>query len=849
MSELTVEISFPEESCALVISNNTISKISNELSRLLDRVPADRDSVLNAISTQEDGTLPVLLDNQIWLSSSVSAGTSRLVLLKNPSKLELEEWLEIIQGGKPGIMTNGSGKIFAMTESANQLFAGNKTSSLEDILDSVSMTAFLSASSKCLSGKQTRDFSVLTKKEQKNRKSLVISLRKLDVNGELLIAAFSSPSMAMSTFERDDSKFMSILFSVIPIPAIKIDEKGIIVAINTHATHFVSQSYVPDPLGTHFIDWVVDSDRERIASLCANRLNALISPLQFRAGISLSENVIQHFEMTCLLMRDRENLLVFLLPVNEIEGSNPITNQVISELSDILRDKGEERGTARDILEFLRTGTGARGAMYVSKSRRITVGEAALPASETQPKAQNTSFWTDDQFGRNLTIPVKQKADRAYVKITGVFSRGSAPLGKLILNLAPVLAEYLQSSQYVQGMMKLLNAIQFFMTLLQERERNVQSVLKEIGSIVGADYLVIHTISSKEPILNYLESVGTTSKPGILQIEIPSITSWAYTHSEICYVPDTAVDQRFSPIFLSSRSELGIPLVCDGKTMGTLTIGCTRRDAFGYPLGGFLQTIGSALSLWLFKDSRMIKDETIIKLKDKSGEIIQGMDDLLMSLSYRMRAPVTTLRGHTDLLLSEKLGRLSNEQKYSLNSMNTALIDLVEYAERLLNFMKIELSEENLDTSWANPSDVVTSLLPALSEKGKSQNVTVSAELPAEPFTASFDRSRLEQIIGNLVNNAIQYNRPDGSVRIEVRLDGTNYWILEVYNTGEGVASVDLPNLFDRFFTGSEPARKTAGLGIGLTIVKSFALQMGGTVSVRSKPGYGTWFTVRLPVS
>ena len=849
MSELTVSFSVPEESCALLISNNTISKISRELSHLLNRIPADRDTVLNAISSQEDGTLPVLLDNQIWLSTSVSAGSNRLILLKSPSKLELEEWLEVIQGGKPGIMTNSSGKIFAMTESANQLFAGNKISSLEDILDSVSMTAFLSASSKCLSGKQVRDFSVLTKKEQKNRKSQVVSLRKLDVTNELLVAAFSSPSMAMSTFERDDSKFMSILFSVIPIPAIKVDEKGIIVAINSHATHLAANSNKLDPVGTEFIDWVVDSDRERVASLCENRLSALISPLQFRAGISLSENAVQQFEMTCLLMRDRENLLVFLLPVNKIDGSNPVTNQTISELSDILRDKGKDEGTARDILEFLRIGTGARGAMYVSKSRRITVGEAALPAKETQLKAQKTSFWTNDQLGRNLTIPVKQKADQAYVKITGVFSRGSAPLGKLILNLAPVLAEYLQSNQYVQGMVKLLNAMQFFMTLLQERERNVQSVLKEIGSIVGADYLAIHTISSKEPILNYLESVGTASKPSILQIEIPSIASWAYTHSEICYVPDTAVDQRFSPIFSSSRSELGIPLVCDGKTMGTLTIGCTRRDAFGYPLGGFLQTIGSALSLWLFKDSRMIKDETIINMKDKSSEMIPGLADLLMSLSYRMRAPVTTLRGQTDLLISEKLGKLTEEQKYSLDSMNTALIDLVEYAERLLNFMKIELSEENLDTSWANPSDVVTSLLPALSEKGRSQNVTVSAELPTEPFTASFDRSRLEQIIGNLVNNAIQYNKPDGSVRIEVRLDGTNYWILEVYNTGEGVTSVDLPNLFDRFFTGSKPGKKTAGLGIGLTIVKSFALQMGGTVNVRSKPGYGTWFTVRLPVS
>ncbi|MCD4774676.1 MAG: GAF domain-containing sensor histidine kinase [Candidatus Aegiribacteria sp.] len=841
----------PDKSCALILSNNAISWISQGLSHLLDRIPVDRDAIINALSNMEDGTLPILLENQIWLSSSVSIDNERVILLKSSSKLELEEWLEVIQGGKPSILTNGSGIIYAMTESASKIFTGYEFSSLGDFLDQVSMTAFLSASSKCLSGYQVRDFSVLTRKGQNNRKSQVISLRNSDVMKELLVVSFSSPSMAMSVFEQDDSKFMRTLFSVVPIPAIKLDENGIIIAMNSHAAHFVSSVGGKDPIEMGFLDWIANEDRDRITSLYNNKTDIPVAPFQFRADISLTENITQHFEMTSLFMPDKESLLIFLVPTEKIEGSdgNVLTNQTINELMDILRDPNQDDGSARGIMEFLRVGTGARGAVYVSKSRRITVGEMALPAQEKQPKAKTAVSWTEDKLGHNVTIPVKQKHDKAYLKITGMPSRGSDPLGKLVLGLAPMMAEYIQSNQHIQGVVKLLNAIQVLMILLQGRERDVRTVLGEIGSIVGADYLAIHTISAREPVLNQLESFGITNEHSVLRIEIPSIASWAYTHTEICYVPDTAVDQRFSSVFPSSRSELAIPLVCDGKTTGTLTIGCTRRDAFGYPLGGFLQTIGTAISLWLFKDSKGIRDEADIQSKEKTGEKIHGLDDLLMSLSYRMRAPVTTLRGHTDLLVSEKLGKLTPDQRKSLNSMNIALINLVEYAERMLNFMKIELSDENLDTSWARPSDVVSSLLPVLSEKGRSQNVEVSAELPSEPFTASFDRSRLEQIIGNLVNNAIQFNKPGGSVRIEVRLDGANHWVLEVFNTGEGISSVDLPNLFDRFYTGSNFGRKTTGLGIGLTIVKSFAQQMGGTVSVRSKTGFGTWFTVRLPVS
>lgn len=849
--EITFSFQIPDESCALLLSNNAISRISQKLSRLLDHIPANRDAIINALSTMEDGTIPILLNNQIWLSSSVSTDSERIILLKSPSKLELEEWLEIVQGGKPSILTNGSGKIFAMTESASKLFAGYGLSSLGDFLDQVSMTAFISASSKCLSGYQVRDFSVLTKKGQKNRKSQVISLKNSDVMNELLVVSFSSPSMAMSILEQDDSKFMRTLFSVVPIPAIKLNEKGIIIAMNSQAAHLLSNAGGNDPIETNFLDWITNEDRDRVESLFDNKINTLVAPFQFRADISLTGSITRHFEMTSLLMPDRENLLIFLVLTDKIEGSDGdvLTHQIINELINILREPDQDDGSARSIMEFLRVGTGARGAVYVSKSRRITVGEMALSAQEKQLKAITTVSWTEDKLGHNVAIPIKQKHDQAYLKIMGMPARNPDPLGKLVLSLAPMLAEHIQSNQYIQEIVKLLNAIQVFMTLLQGRERNARTVLGEIGSIVGADYLAIHTVSAREPVLNQMESFGTTTEPATLRIEIPSIASWAYTHTEICYVPDTAVDQRFSPIFPSSRSELAIPLVCDGKTTGTLTIGCTRRDAFGYPLGGFFQTIGAALSLWLLKESRGIKDKAVIQRQEKESENIHELDDLLMSLSYRMRAPVTTLRGHTDLLVSEKLGKLTPDQKKSLDSMNTALINLVEYAERMLNFMKIELSDESLNTSWARPSDVVSSLLPVLSEKGKNQNITVTAELPSDPFTASFDRSRLEQIIGNLVNNAIQFNKPGGFVRMEVRMDGPNHWLLEIFNTGEGIASVDLPNLFDRFYTGSNYSKKAAGLGIGLTIVKSFAQQMGGTVSVRSKTGFGAWFTVRLPVS
>ena len=845
-----IEFTFPEDALVVSFIRNIVHNVSPLMSQLFDKLPMDRNVILNILSLQEDGALPILLDGHIWLSVSISAGDSRITSLKSASRLELEEWLETFHGGRQGVLTDESGHVFAMTETASEIFAEYRGTSLRDFLDQVSMTAFISASSKSLSGKQVREFSVLTKTGHMSKRSLVASLQKVGVGNRVLIVSFSSPSMAMTTFEQDDSKFANTLFSVIPIPAVRINRKGTIVAVNSHAIHIISSSGGKDPISTQFNDWIKEEDRTRVSALFDGEVDTLVPPFQFRAGLIVTENLVMHFDMTSLLMPDGESQIVFFMPADMNRGyeTEIFPGQVILELIDVLNEFNGEGDSVRSLLEFLKIGTGARGAAYISRSRKVAVGDTPLTESEQAQLDKSRNTWTEDILGFNLTIPVQQKQGQAHLKITGTPSRNLDPLGRLVLQLVPILMQYSQSNQYQRSTMILLNSISEFMALLKGREQNVRSLLEKIGSIIEAEYMVIHRVSSREPVLRPLVSSGTSTDPGTLSLEIPSVASWAYTHTETCYVPDTAVDQRFSSIFPSSRSELTVPLISEGRAIGTLTAGSSHRDAFKNPLPGILSTLCIGLSLWLLRNTQEDKQNNVMQQKEKPSEHI-GLEDLLLSLSHRMRAPITTLRGHTDLLISDKLGKLTSDQKSSLKAMNTALVDLVEYAERMLTFMKIELSDEALKIIWARPADVVSSLLPIFSEMGKNQEVTVRAEFPSEPFTASFDRSRLEQIIGNLVLNAIQYNVPDGSVNINVKLDNSTHWILEVFNTGSGIPPEDLPNVFDRFYTGSNNIEVTRGLGIGLTIVKSFTRQLGGTVSVRSRTGYGTWFTVRLPLS
>lgn len=846
----TMDLRLPSGPMMAIYREGILQQLTDSLSALLDQLPSDRGTILDDLSSMADGCRPLMLSQQVWLSTSLTAGDMTIVTVVNASRLELDEWLEDFHGNRPGILTDGSGNILAMTEAAGRLFSSHGGRALGDALDRVSFAAFTTAAGKCLRGESVKDFTALTEPGHQGRRSLLVSLQRLGERGTLIVAAFSSPSLAMTAFEADDSRLVRTIFSTIPIPAARIDGTGTVVAVNSHAARLAANTGFKEPISTSFLDWVSKDDRSHVEALHRNRMDGRYAPFRFRTNlVSGSEEVGMMYEITSILMPDGSSTLVFFVPVERTTGDDAVSlqAQTVRELTEIISEDSSEGDYTKTLLEFARVGTGAGGAVFRSRDRRVTVGDAPLSSERSAGMEMAVKGWSEDSQGISLTIPVGHREGEGTIRLVGLPSKNLDPTGWLVARLSPMLAHYAGILQTTRSSSFMFSSITDFVSLLRGRDRDVRLVLERLGDITGADRVAIHTISPREPILQPLMTWGTAALPGGLPLEIPSIASWVYTHSETCYVPDTSIDQRFSPVFSSSLSELAVPLMIEGKGRGTLVVGSDSCDSFLNPIPRLLETLGMILSFWLFGEDTRSEGDQVSQDSGRNHHI--GLEDLLRSLSHRMRAPISTLRAHTDLLISGRLGELDSEQLDSLKSMNMALVDLVEYAERMLTFMKIELQGDTLENAWARPSDVVSSLLPILSEKGGHSGISVTAQLPSEPFTANFDRSVLEQIIGNLVNNAIQFSRAKGSVTISVRQDDEEHWSIEVFNTGEGIPPEDLPHVFDRFFTGGNTDSSVRGLGIGLAIVKSFVEQMGGTVSTRSRSGYGTWFTVRLPLS
>jgi signal transduction histidine kinase len=160
--------------------------------------------------------------------------------------------------------------------------------------------------------------------------------------------------------------------------------------------------------------------------------------------------------------------------------------------------------------------------------------------------------------------------------------------------------------------------------------------------------------------------------------------------------------------------------------------------------------------------------------------------------------------------------------------------------------MKLELQEEEFKSVWGKPAELVDAILPPLLEEGRQNEVTVTVEYPLESFIACFDVNGMDQIVTNLVDNAIRFSKPGGEVLVRIGID-SDVWTLQVSDSGSGIDSSELPYLFDRFHRHEYTV--ATDLGIGLAIVKHFTELHNGVISVWSKRDSGTKFVLRFPIS
>jgi signal transduction histidine kinase len=159
---------------------------------------------------------------------------------------------------------------------------------------------------------------------------------------------------------------------------------------------------------------------------------------------------------------------------------------------------------------------------------------------------------------------------------------------------------------------------------------------------------------------------------------------------------------------------------------------------------------------------------------------------------------------------------------------------------------RLESGALELRRDWADPSDLVASALAQLTRRLSGHQVVVEAE-PGVPLV-KVDFVLMEQVLVNLLDNAVKFNRPGGEVWVESEKTGDGRLRISVADNGIGIPSDDLPRIFERFYRVDKArSREVGGTGLGLSIVKHAVERMGGKIAVESQLGKGSKFTVLLP--
>ncbi len=228
--------------------------------------------------------------------------------------------------------------------------------------------------------------------------------------------------------------------------------------------------------------------------------------------------------------------------------------------------------------------------------------------------------------------------------------------------------------------------------------------------------------------------------------------------------------------------------------------------------------------------------------------------EFLSHMSHELRTPLNAVLGFAQLLEIDRETPLQPGQRERVRLIREAGTHLLQMIGDLLDLTRIEAGQLRLQlgpVALPDLADDVRQMLQAGADQAGVSLLPVTPQGAARAALprAQADRTRLRQVLINLVSNAIKYNRRGGRVELAVGSPAHGELCIAVVDNGLGVDEADLPRLFEPFFRGRQALGVADGAGIGLAATRAMVLAMGGRVEVRSRLGEGSRFSVHLPVA
>lgn len=285
---------------------------------------------------------------------------------------------------------------------------------------------------------------------------------------------------------------------------------------------------------------------------------------------------------------------------------------------------------------------------------------------------------------------------------------------------------------------------------------------------------------------------------------------------------------------------------------GLVQLEARRKDGTIFPVELSVSTAQSAEGLIYIAfvrdiSKRVAAEQELVEARDQALQGERAKADMLAIMSHEMRTPLNGILGTLDLLDSTDL---NPRQQRFVDVMATSGRLLLRHVNDVLNLSRMDMDSVEPDVAPFQLQELTESVVTSMRGQAEARGNTLSAHLlGALPQAVMGDRDRLEQVLINLVGNAVKFTQ-DGEITVEIEADpGTDDVELRVIDTGIGIAQADQDRVFGDFVTvDASYGRRNEGTGLGLGITRRLAHVMGGEVGVESELGQGSVFWVRVPL-
>lgn len=371
----------------------------------------------------------------------------------------------------------------------------------------------------------------------------------------------------------------------------------------------------------------------------------------------------------------------------------------------------------------------------------------------------------------------------------------------------------------------------------------LKTVVEAPRTLLGADWTSIALLDEGGQTLTAVATAGTDAEPwpGESAALVDRCLADALRTGQPCVLEDSTHCLVGRQTAETAASVVCVPLLLDEKPLGMLGVAYRTHRGLSDEEMTFLQALGQEAALAI-RNAHLYERERAQVARLRALEKLQ--ESFVSSVSHELRTPLTCIKTSVDLLQATDSG-LSAEQRELIHTIGHHVSRLEALVSDLLEITKLEAGQITLSKQPTNLCHIAERVIQALHPLQERKGQTVSLHCPASLSLVPVDRRRMEQVLTNILSNAIKFTPKQGRIDIQVSETPDEVRVC-VSDNGPGIPPEEQDRVFDKFYVITDD-RGLSGVGLGLYIARQMVELHGGRIWLESQLGVGSTFCFSVP--